>query len=389
MFGSFPRLGGKGRDVQGLLKNSISLLGRDIDVFKPAIYMTLIKSIRIIITLFTLYFFFISKNSELGLLFLFLLIILSPIISYLNMRYNAVTSWMIYDVLRGKDTDVSIGSKELKGVGFTIFLYSIIDYIVQTASKNSKNEKNSILKILKDLILSVFEEVWDLVKHFSIPAIVIDKTSLKEITGKLKLIKKNIPAALTGVLGIDLIGSLFTSLFSFIQLPALLIGGAIGFYGNSFLPVEWLVTLPLETPQEINLLPLFIIFLGSSIFVSFLNSLVQLVKTSYFTTFYISITRPNEIDPSLKKEITNYLNFNDRLDGYKFFKEKTPQAEEGHDLDVDSGEDLQLIKKIANTFKKNIAKGLNEKKIYSALLKKGYSKEQLHSGLEMSRANKG
>lgn len=350
--------------------------------------MTIIKSIRIVGIFFALYCFFISREMGKGFLTVFSLLFFSPIISYMSMRYKAITSCMIYDVLRGRDTDVSKGAKELSGLGFTIFLYSIIDYIVKSANGNNQEEKSGIVSMIKGLILSIFQEVWDLIKNFSLPAIVIDKSSLKEIPAKLKLIKKNIPGALVGILGIDLIGSIFVSLFGFIQLPALLIGGGIGFYGKEFLPSNWLISIPLETPQSVNVLPLFIILIGTSIFVSFLNSLVHLVKTTYFTTFYVSISRPNEIDQSLRGEITNYLNFNDRLGGYKFFKEKTPKEEEAYDLDKVSGEDLQLIKKIANTFRRNIDKGLSEKKIYSALLKKGYSEDQLKAGLNRHRSKK-
>ena len=52
----------------------------------------------------------------------------------------------------------------------------------------------------KSLFL-IFKEVWDLIKNFSLPAIVIDKTSLKDIPSKLKLIKKNILLCLTGYSG--------------------------------------------------------------------------------------------------------------------------------------------------------------------------------------------
>jgi hypothetical protein len=38
MFNYFPSLGGKGKEVQGFFKNSITLLGRDIDIFKPVVY---------------------------------------------------------------------------------------------------------------------------------------------------------------------------------------------------------------------------------------------------------------------------------------------------------------------------------------------------------------
>ncbi len=140
MFTHFPSLGGKGKDVQGLLKSSIALLGKDIDVFKPSVYMTFIKSIRIFTSFFSLYFFFISKEIGLGFVSILALFIMAPIISYMNMRYKAITSWMIYDVLRGKDTDVSIGSKELRGLGFTLFLYSIVDHITKSAITPKKRK---------------------------------------------------------------------------------------------------------------------------------------------------------------------------------------------------------------------------------------------------------
>ena len=389
MFNYFPRLGSKGKDVQGLLKNSVTLLGKDIDVFKPSIYMTFIKSIRIVTIFFAFYCFFISDETGKGMLTVLALFIMAPIISYFNMKYKAITCWMIYDVLRGIDTDVSKGKNELKGLGFTLFLYSIIDHIIKSATNNSQQEKSGgIVNLIKGIILSVFQEVWDLIKNFSLPSIVIDKVSLTEIPNKLKLIKKNIPGALVGILGIDIVGSVFVSLFSFIQLPSFLIGVGAGYYAKAFLPEAWLITLPLKTPFVINLLPLFITLTCTSIFVSFLNSLVHLVKTTYFTTFYVSISRPNEIDESLRDGVTNYLNFNDRLEGHTFFKSRTPQAEQAHDLDKDTGEDLQLIKKISNTFRKNVAKGLSEKKIYSALHKKGYSKEQLNAGLKRYRSKK-
>lgn len=388
MLSNFPGLGAKGKDVQGLLKSSITLLGKDKDVFKPAITMTIIKSVRILITFFAIYSFFVSKKMEHGALSILSLFIISPVISYFNMRYKAITSWMIFDILRGRDTDVSKGKEELKGLGFTLFLYSIIDNIVQSATTSTNNkEKTGIADLIKGLVLAIFKEVWDLIKNFSLPAIVIDKVSLKEIPGQLKKIKKNMPGALVGILGIDIVGGVFVSLFGAIQFPAVVIGAGMGYFLKSMLPAEWLLTITFKkTPIIINMLPLFIILIGTSIIVSFLNNLVHLVKTTYFTTFYVSLSRPKEIDKSLRKEITHYLNFNDRLEGYSFFKQKTPEEEEPHDLDEESGEDMKVIRKLANTFHKNVAKGISEKKIYGALLKKGYSEEQLKAGIRLYKS---
>lgn len=316
------------------------------------------------------------------------LVFFAPIISFFSMRYKAITSWMIYEILQGEDTDVSSGSKNIQGLGFTLFLYALLDYAISSATNTNGNKNNGFMGIIKNIVLSIFKEVWDLIKNFSLPAIVIEKISLKEVPSKLKLVKKNIPGTLVGVLGIDIVGSIFVSLFSFVTLPSLLIGGGIGYFGKSFLPQTWLVTIPAEAPIVINLLPLFICLFGTSVLTSFLNSLVKLVKTTYFTTFYISLARPDDIHPDYRKDVTRYLDFNDRLDGYEFFKGDAPKEEEAYDLDEQSGEDLKVIRKIANTFEKNVAKGISEKRIYAALKQKGYSEEVLKSGLEMFRSNK-
>jgi hypothetical protein len=92
----------------------------------------------------------------------------------------------------------------------------------------------------------------------------------------------------------------------------------LGYYGHGFLPAAWLVTFA-EHNFAINILPLFFIGLLCSFLVSFLNSLVHLVKTSYFTIFYVSLSRPDDIQPALRKEVSHYLDYNDRLEGYSVF----------------------------------------------------------------------
>jgi hypothetical protein len=161
--------------------------------------------------------------------------------------------------------------------------------------------------------------VWDLVKNFSLPAIVIDRASLHEIPKRLRMVKKNVPGALVGILGIDLFGSVIVEMFGVIILPGMFAGGLLGHYGQGFLPGNWLVTLP-DSDFTINILPMFFMGLLCSILVSFLNSLVHLVKTSYFTIFYVSLSRPNDIQPALRKEVSHYLNHNDRLEGYDVFR---------------------------------------------------------------------
>ena len=183
---------------------------------------------------------------------------------------------------------------------------------------------------------------------------------------------------------------MIVSLLSTILLPIIIIGAAIGFYFKAYLPQQWLINLPFENFSNLNILPVFIFAIGGAVFVSFLNSLVQLVKTTYFTTFYVSLVKPSEISSELRSEVANYLNFNHKLDGYTLFESqdgKEDVKEEGYDLDSATGEDLRLLKRIAHTFKKNVAKGMSEEKVYSALKRKGYSEDQLDCGLRMYKAS--
>lgn len=382
MFKYFPGIGSKGKDVQGLIQNSVKLLGRDKDVFKPALFITAFKSIPTIIIFFMLYQVFVVKDYNKLPIIILSLFVIAPIISFINMRYKAITCSMVYDILRGKDTDIAFASRRVKGRSLTIFLYSIIDLVIKNAGNSKK--KSGLMSIIMDLILAAFKEVWDLIKNFSLPAIVIDEAKVSSIPSHLKKIKKNIPAALVGILGLDLIGGVLVSLLGVIQLPALLISGAIGFYGVSFLPEAWTYIHPENTNIIINFLPFFIFLFISTVMTSFFNTLVQLVKTSYFTTFYVSLTHPASILDELKEDVTNYLNFNKRVEGYTFFKKE----EEAYDFDTETNEDIKLLRKLANTFKKNMDKGLSKEKITKALLKKGYSQAIINKSLELLDSSK-
>lgn len=379
-----PALGAQGKDVQGLLKNSVTLLGKDKDIILPTVYTTLFQSIRTIILFVMLHSFIVSKSIGIGSLCIFLLIISAPILSFVRTRYQAITSYMIYEVLQGIDTNIKNAKEKMAGTGKTIFAIALVEYLISQNSTNTEKKEGGIVGMLKGMFLAIFVEVWDLIKNFSVPAIVIDKCSFKEIPEKLKQLKKNVPAVLVGVLGIDLIGSTFVSLFGFIILPALFISFAGGFFLADLLPKSFMVNIPLGDPVKINLCLAFIFLPIASIIFSFLNNITDLTKTSYFTTLYTALTSPTVITEGLREEVAHFLNYGDRLEGYSFFS----NVEKGHDLDPETGEDEELIRKISYTFAKNVDKGMEEEKIARALVKKGYTKAQVKLGHKHYKADK-
>ncbi|MET4695818.1 hypothetical protein [Endozoicomonas lisbonensis] len=380
-------LGAKGKDIKGLLTSCVSLIGKDADIFKLAFRMTLFKTIAMTMCLACVYYFMIAQDYLTGMLLILLTLMAGPVFSFIQMRYKAVGSWMIYDILQGKDTDISSGTRAIKGMGVSLFLYSIIDYMVRSkSSEGSDEDSNAGSSFFTSLLLGVFSEVWDLVKNFSMPAIVIDQSTIRQVPEKLSLIKKNVPGAMVGALGIDLIGSLIGSLSLVLFLPALALGAGVGYLGHSLFPESWLI-LTDNNEVVVNTLPIFILLFISFVLSSLFTSIVDIVKTSYFTTFYIALTRPDDIQEELRSKVTHYLDYEGKTDNYTFFKKQVPEDEKGYDLNPQTGDDQKIISRLANTFKINIKKGMTKEKIHQALLKKGYSREQLDAALKLYQAH--
>ena len=380
-------LGAKGKDIQGLLSGCVSVIGKDADIFHLAFRMTLFKSLSMIMWLACIYYFLIAQDYLTGTLLILLTLMAGPVFSFIQIRYKAIGSWMIYDILKGNDTDIKSGARAIKGMGGTLFLYSIVDYLVKSKSSEATDEESaSAGNFLTNIVLGIFSEVWDLVKNFSMPAIVIDQSGIRQIPGKLSILKKNIPGTLVGVLGIDLIGSLIGSLFMIVMFPALALGAAAGYFGHALFPESWLIFSE-DNEFVINTLPIFVLVFISFIFSFLFSSIVNIVKTSYFTTFYVALTRPDEIQGDLQEKVTHYLDYEGKMDNYTFFKAKEPEDEKGYDLNPETGDDQKIIKRLANTFKINITKGIPKEKVHQALLKKGYTKEQLNIAFKIYQAH--
>ena len=82
--------------------------------------------------------------------------------------------------------------------------------------------------MLVTLFLKALGEVWDLLNNYMIPAVVIEKKSLRDTVPKLKALRSNVPATLMGVFGIDFVGSVALGfILPFYIFSLILVGSSI------------------------------------------------------------------------------------------------------------------------------------------------------------------
>jgi hypothetical protein len=354
-------VGSKGKDLINLSKQSLLILHKDKDLFIPVIYNTIISSIGIMAAFAMAYFLIINGSIRNAIISGMFMVLFSPIAVYLKIKYKAASCWMTYEVLQNIDTNIRSGIQSLKGKKIRLFLIALFDLFVKNAKEDREEEGGFFSSFIMGIILSFLAEVWDLIKNFSLPVIVIHDCTIRELPEKLSSLKENIPATLMGVLGLDIIGSIIVSAISTIVLLGCVLGGLTGYLLPDMFPKAWLFEF---NTTAINSLPVFICLLAGTIVVSFLNNLVIIVKSIYFTIFYTALHNPMAIDEDIRDEVTNYLNYNNRCGGYDFFsaikktiKEKIG-ATDDDDFSIDSATSFSQadIKKCIRAYEINLGK---------------------------------
>lgn len=291
------------KDTGFLIKNSFTIIGKDKDIKTPTIRM-IVLSVIITVCFYLAFLLFLFDSTVLmGLgIFCFALFILVPFKFFFNVREKANQSWIVYNTVCGKDIsyeDAKIHTATDKGKWRII---ALIDIFMMYAS-SQKGNKKGIVGLLISIFLSFLTEVWDLLSHYLLPAIVIEQKSIKEIIPEIKKLKTNVPATLTGVFGIDFVGSVVGSLFAGIFFIMILLSVGIGYVVALFTEV----TVYMIGGISFSWVPIFVTAFIVSLIGSVYVKIVESIKVIYFTIFYTSIMRPQEISGDLKGELTHYL----------------------------------------------------------------------------------
>ena len=306
---SFDQLSFKNRmnSVFALFKNTFTVIGRDEDILKP-FYRMIIYNI-VMITAFFYGIFGIWYDLPLQVLCFLIAFFLFVYKYFYYNKQELRMSWIVNEAITGSDPSYkdSVGvSKKLKS---QVRKMAWIDIGMAFASKTRSNEKGLLNKLI-NLVLTGLEEVWDLVNHYLLPSVAVDKLDIKPAVEKMKKLKDQVPETLVGVFGIDFLGKVVSKVTAPVYTVLILISIAAGILFSNHLPSYKFAINSAELPfDSINLswIPLLgAVFLGK-LFASIFERIVTSVKVIYFTVFYTKITHPDKIADDLQEDLTSYL----------------------------------------------------------------------------------
>lgn len=291
------------KDTGFLIKNSFKVIGKDKDIITPTIHIAIFSVILTTLFFGALLTFFTGRYISLGILTLLVLIfILTPFKFFYYIRQKADQSWIVYNTITGKDIDYKAAHEHTKSEISSIRKIALIDMLMKYVG-SQRSQKKGIGSILINIFLAVLVEVWDLLSHYMIPAVVIEQKPLTEIVPNIKSLGNNVPAVLVGVFGIDFVGNVIGTVLFPIYLIILIIGVGIGYLLATIL-TDTVLTI---AGFSFSWIPVFIALYIVSVIGVIITKIVESIKVIYFTIFYTAITKPKNIIPEMREELTHYL----------------------------------------------------------------------------------
>lgn len=358
------------KDTGFLIKNSFTIVGKDEDIKKPTIHMIVLSII--VSTLFwgSIATFFLGKFVFLGILaLLFTIFILVPFRFFYNIRQKADQSWIVYNTISGKDISYADAHNHTKSEKGKLRFIAFVDILMKYAGR-SRSNKRGISALLINIFLASLIEVWDLLSHYMLPAVVIEQKPLKEIVPEIKALRTNVPATLVGVFGIDFVGNVVGTLLFPIYLVLLAISVGIGYLIAMSTEATTITINVFSFSLVVSWVPVLIMIYIISIFGGIIKKIVESIKVIYFTIFYTAITRPMVITKAMREELTNYLNMN-KSDFAPKSKVRTPQQ--------------KYINQLADYVKQYKNAGQSEAQIKQYLLSKGYAAKDVNAAINLAR----
>lgn len=313
---SFDKLSFKNRltSVSHLFKNTFTVIGRDDDILKP-FYRMMIYTILMVSFFFYFVFSFWYNLPFAGLLFFVGFLLFLYKYFYFNKQETRI-SWIVYKAITGHDPtykeSVAI-SRELKS---QIRKIAWIDIGMAIARKSkSSGEQKGLLSSLINMFLTGLGEVWDLINHYLLPSVAIDKLDIKPAVEKMKVLKDQVPETLVGVFGIDFLGSVINRVIWPIYFILILLSIGAGLLLGDSLPASQ--TFDFNKPDfplngiVFTWIPLVAAIFIGKLFSNIFERVVTTVKVIYFTVFYTKIIHPDSIAEDLREDLTNYLKLDD------------------------------------------------------------------------------
>lgn len=290
-----------------LFANTFTIIGRDADILKPLYRMIAYNFIMVSALFYAIFGIWYDLPFQV-LMFLTGFLLFSYKYFYYS-RQETRMSWIIYQSITGnKPTykDSVTASKEFKS---QIRKIAWIDVAMAIMNKRKNTGKGVLNTIIKYFIKGL-NEVWDLVNHYLIPSVTIDKLDIKPAIENMKTLKDRVPETLLGVFGIDFLGKVVIKVVAPVYTILIVLSIAAGIYFHEYMPSYELAINGDELPIDsimFSWIPIIAAVWIGKLFSSYFERMVTTVKVIYFTIFYTKITHPEEIADDLQEDLNDYL----------------------------------------------------------------------------------
>lgn len=308
-----PGIGERLSQLGYLVKHTFTIVGRDRDIVVPVAKMSLYAALVVAVFFAGLAAIAYGRGGT-GAWLLLLSIVLFVYKFFFYNRTELALSRMVYETSIGNDPSSSSVRKQLSGLGSQVWALSLLDMAgAWIASRRGKGG------FLSRIVLGGLLEVWDLVNHFLLPAIAIDRKGIKDGASDLGRLKENVPETLAGVFGIDMMGGVVASVMAPLYTIAGVLGLLLGLFLGGSMPEAFsggqigalFPTIPAWLPfgpeTVFNWLPLFVVVFLSMVANAVFARLVTAVKVVYFTLFYTRITHAEDLAPDIREDLEGYL----------------------------------------------------------------------------------
>ncbi|MEP3688035.1 MAG: hypothetical protein ABJN05_13170 [Sulfitobacter dubius] len=308
-----------------LMRHTFSILGRNGAILAPVFAMWAYAAAMVAVFFAGMLLIAIGTGGGGWLLFGGLIMFVYKFFFY--NRAELILSRLTFDTATGSSATRQDARSALAGLGAQTRRLAFID--MASAWINSRKNKEGGLM---GLLLGGLGEVWDLVNHFLLPAVAVDRLNLREGISRLKRLKDHVPETLIGVFGIDILGGVVGTVMG----PLYLFGGmaAIGcglLFGDSMPAVFSAGALhdlspdipafgPIGPETVFNWLPLFVFAFVGFVLHGLFARTVTAIKVIYFTLFYSRTMHGEALDPGIRADLEGYLDLN----GQEFSSAEAP-----------------------------------------------------------------
>lgn len=297
------------KSVGHLVKYTFTIIGEDEDIIKPWIRM-LVYNLVMVSGLFYAWlgWWYDLPLEGWGLLVAAVLFI------YKYFYYNKQEmrmSHIVHETIIGNDPSYRSAVAACKPFQPQIRKIAWLDILMAFINKARFAGGGFVMMLVRFFIAGI-GEVWDLINHYLLPSVAVDRLDIKPAVQKMKKLKSQVPESLVGVFGIDFLGSVTRQIIIPIYIVLGMVAVALGIGLSDILPSTeiqgskgpseyWFTSLQFSWVPVIGAL-----WIGK-LFSSLIARTVTGVKVIYFTIFYAKITHPDRIMDSMQEDLVDYL----------------------------------------------------------------------------------